>query len=184
MFFWTGKLINSIQFVSFIPSVNISRLLSDVGAKCRASMFFHWASEKIIYLPSGQVEIFFVSPCWSPSWSFTVNNNSLFSVEKKGIYPFKANALTKHFAFFMRGVSKVFSKSRINVFIGPSLFKIFYPISNNRGQLSFTTVPFPKWMLPVGQSSMFIQVSHNIWASSIFKQLTWHACRRHRVSLG
>ena len=58
MFFWKSKFINSIHFISFIPSVNISKSVSDVGPKCWASKFFHWASEKIFYLPSGQVEFF------------------------------------------------------------------------------------------------------------------------------
>ena len=40
-------------------------------------------------------------------------------------------------------------------------------------------MPFPKCMLPVGQELIFIQVSHDILAYHMFKQLTWHACQRH-----
>ena len=67
-------------------------------------------------------------------------------------------------------MSKAFSES--------SFVQDFYPIIYNRGQLSFTSVPFPKCMLPVGQKLIFIQVSH-IWAYCMFKQLTWHACQGH-----
>ena len=34
-------------------------------------------------------------------------------------------------------------------------------------------------MLPVGQELIFIQVSHDIWAYYMFKQLPWHACQGH-----
>ena len=60
-----------------------------------------------------------------------------------------------------------------------SFVQDFYPIVYNSGQLNFTTVPFPKCVLPVGQELMFIQVSHDIWAYYMFKHLTWHACQGH-----
>ena len=47
---------------------------------------------------------------WSPPWSFTVNNNLLFSVAKKGIYPFEsppANAITKVVVIWLLLVSEV-----------------------------------------------------------------------------
>ena len=55
MFFWKDKFTNSIHsFCQYQSSV------SDVGAKCWVSKIFHWASEKIFYLPSGQVEMFLI----------------------------------------------------------------------------------------------------------------------------
>ena len=48
----------------------------------------------------------------------------------------------------------------------------------NSGQLSFTTVPFSKCTLPVGQELIFIQVSHDIWAYYMFKQ---HIARMTRT---
>ena len=70
-----------------------------------------------------------------------------------------------------RGVKSLLKvqNKRVNL---SSFVQDFYPIIYYSGQLSFTTVPFPKCMLPVGQELIFIQVSHDICAYYMFKQLT------------
>ena len=59
----------------------------------------------------------------------------------------------------------------------------FYPIIYNSGQLSFTTVPFPRCMLPVGQELIFIQVSHDISAYYMFKQLRKPSCGLNKLCI-
>ena len=84
-----------------------------------------------------------------------------------------ANAITKQFAFkkFMRwGVKSLLEDQNKCVNLS-SFVQDFYPIIYYSCQLSFTTVPFPKCMLPVGQELTFIQVSRDIWAHYMFKQL-------------
>ena len=53
-----------------------------------------------------------------------------------------------------------------------SFVKDIYHTIYNSGHLSFTAMAFPKYKLPVGQELIFIQISHDIWAFCVFKQLT------------
>ena len=67
----------------------------------------------------------------------------------------KANWIKK---FMRRGVKSLLEVQ--NKFVNLSSFvQDFYPIIYNSGQYSFTTVPFPNYMLPVGQELIFILVS-------------------------
>ena len=50
-----------------------------------------------------------------------------------------------------------------------SIVQEFSPIIYYRSQLSFTTMPFSKSMLPIWQKIIFIKTSHEIWAYYVFK---------------
>ena len=100
---------------------------------------------------------------WSPLRSFTINNNSLFSISKnkeRNLYIWessptptpKSHNQTICFSVVHEGcVQKAFSKSDIKCVHLSPFVQDFYPIINSRAQLSFTTMSFPKCMLSVWQ---------------------------------
>ena len=91
----------------------------------------------------------------------------------------------KYFAFntFMRwGVKSLLEVQNKCVNLS-SFVQDYYPIIYNSGQPSFTAVPFPKCMLPVGKKLIFIQVSHDIRAYYMFKLHGIHVSDTGRYKL-
>ena len=85
---------------------------------------------------------------------YSIYNNSLLSEAKKRIYPFQClatNSIAKQFAFkeFMRGCIKCLFKIQYECVNLSSIVQDFSPIIYYHSQLSFTTMAFPEYMLPI-----------------------------------
>ena len=106
----------------------------------------------------------------SPVKFYSIYNNSLLSEAKKRIYPFQCfatDSIAKQFAFkeFMRGCVKCLFKIQYECVNLSSIVQDFSPIIYYHSQLSFTTMSFPEYMLPIWQEFIFIKMSHDIWVT-------------------
>ena len=110
----------------------------------------------------------------SPVRFYSIYNNSLLSEAKKRIYSFQClatNSTDKQFAFkkFMRGCIKCLFKIQYECVYLSSIVQDFSTNIYYRSQLSFTTMSFPEYMLPIWQEFIFIKMSHDIWTYYVFE---------------
>ena len=110
----------------------------------------------------------------SPIRFYSIYNNLLWSEAKKRICPFhclSTNSIAKQFSFkeFMRGCIKCLFKIQYECVNLSSIVQDFSLIIYYPSQLSFTTMSFPEYMLPIWQEFIFIKMSHDIWTYYVFE---------------
>ena len=74
-----------------------------------------------------------------------------------------------NFKEFMRGCIKRLFKIQYECVKLSSIVRDFSPIIYYCSQLSFTTMSFPKCMLPIWQEFLFFKMSHDIWTYYVFE---------------
>ena len=110
----------------------------------------------------------------SPVKFYCIYNNLLLSEAKKRIYPFQClatNSIAEQFAIkeFVRGCIKCLFKIQYECVNLSSFVQDFSLIIYYRSQLSFTTMSFPEFMLPIWQEFIFIKMGHDVWTYYLFE---------------